>query len=283
MNLSTTIQPDEDLAKTPQRLSLLYLSGVESPPDWLSRALRNSVDIEFRVCEVLSLAAMLEQFREAPYDVALVDEVATDRSPRELMDAVRSGAHHHQAVVVLTDSSDRRRAVDFLAAGAAAYLSARQTTPAELVWQLSRAAEQHRLASEAERLRGWCEGREAQECQAIHKLLEDETALVAALVHDGPASAVVDAAITQRLGQACGDLLQAYLLLGRDEMQSDVRHFAIRLRQTQLPLAHLLSDYLQAVQALVAQRGARSARHVLDRGHLLLLEILLSWTGKAAS
>ena len=287
MALRTVIESAQAASAETRRLSLLYLAGAESPPDWLSRALSAEPDgNDFHITEVMSLAAMLEQLRDAPYDVCLVDEDASDRAASELIGAIRSGANQHQAVIVLSDRDTRQHAAKYLAAGAAAYLSIPRTTSAELICHLRRAEATASTALERDRLQGWWAQRGRQDQQSIQNLLHDEQTLVKTWQERWQAPpprtlAEVDDAITQQLRPACRDLLEAYLLLGREDLADDVRSFAILLRDTELPLACLLEDYLFALSSLATDRGVRSARHVVDRGHLLLLEILLSWTGKA--
>ena len=106
-----------------------------------------------------------------------VDRDASDRPAAELMLAIQASTHEHQAVLVLADGDDRLEATDYLLAGATGYLSLRQTTTQELVWQLHAAAQRACLHVENFRLRAWQQRYREQEQREVLSLLEEQSAI----------------------------------------------------------------------------------------------------------
>ena len=60
-------------------------------------------------------------------------------------------------------------------------------------------------------------------------------------------------------------------------MADEVQRLAERLHGESCSLAQTLHLFTLASQSLVRDRGARSSRHIFNRGNLLLLDLLLHW------
>jgi len=269
-----------DRAECPE-LQVLYILGPTSPQTWLPRALAETEFSRIRVVESPSLSLSLERLRETSFDIVLLDQDATPRPAHEVIPAIRCSAHDFQAILVLGESDDLPRAADYLAAGATGYLSLRLTTASELVWQMVLAAERSQLLAENEQLRAWQRRHEEHQQEEILSLLEEQTSVFAISARlrehrvDPPLTAspaVVDSLVT-----ACRELLQAYVVMGRGHLAAEVRQLAQQLHASHIPLAELLHRFAQAMQGLIKVRGARSSRHIYDRGNLLLLDLLLQW------
>jgi CheY-like chemotaxis protein len=233
---------------------------------------------QIEITETPSFTAGLERLREQDYDVVLLDQDTSRRPAAELIAAIQAGTRPDQAVVVLADGDDRLLAADFLLAGANAYLSLRSTTTRELVCQLQRAARLSQLQAENRRLHSWQQRSGERDQEEVLDCLQEEERLIAQFA---TSSGITEFERPPTGRQNCGELLQAYVVMGRGGLDDEVRRLVVGWRAQDRPLAALLADFNAAHHALVQDRGGRSARHVLHRGNLLLLELLLSWTEHA--
>ncbi len=261
-------------------LDVLYILGPGSPETWMQRALGNETD-QIRVTESPALSVALEQLRKQAFDVIVIDRGASDRNAGEVLMAIRANTYEQQPVVVLSERADRDDAADFLMAGATAFLSLRVTTPREFVWQLQAAAAHGRWQREHQQLRAWQQRQIEQEQHEILGLLEEQSTvfgIAARLDDEAQASAGTALRHLPELAVSCRDLLQAYVVMGRGHLGREVERFAVELHNSQTPLARVLQAFTQAIQALVRDRGARSSRHVYNRGNLLLFDLLLRWS-----
>jgi DNA-binding NarL/FixJ family response regulator len=269
----------------PTELHLLYVRGPRSPADWLSRALDDCAPYRVRVVETPSLMLALEQLRTEVFDVVLLDCDTTARAPADVLQAIRCSANEHQAVLILGDDDDRRSAAAYLDEGASGYLSLRLTTPHELLWQVTLAAERGRLLAENQQLRAWQRRQEAHEQQETLKLLDEQQAIfrygAPRCDYRGLSDSATESGRSARLAGRYRELLQAYVVMGRGQLTAEVERFAAELPRDGLPLSQLLDGFTEALRGLVRDRGGRSARHVYDRGNLLLLELLLKWADRA--
>jgi hypothetical protein len=265
-------------------LNVLYIAGPLSPRDWLPKALSDGAAGAIDVTVTPSLLVGLEHLREQAFDVVVVDRDASDRSAADLMLAIHASTHEHQSVLVLSDHHDRTEAADYLLAGAAGYLLLHLTTIQELIWQLHSAAQLARLQVENQRLRSWQERYREHEQTEVLGLLDEQSqlfAIAAGLREHSASSGPLDAKTESiRLQQAFRELLQAYVVMGRGQLTGEVQDVVNRLHAESHSLAATLHAFTKALRSLVQDRGARTSRHVLNRGNLLLLDLLLKWADR---
>lgn len=262
-------------------LHLLYVLGPRSPKGWLQQTLHQSSAHEIEVRETPLLPTALECLRESAFDVVVIDQDASERSPREVVTALQSGTSELQPIVVFAAGTDRTRATVYLEAGASCYCSLGNTTAQELVWQLHDVRQQSQIAGEQKQLSDWRTRHEAKQHDEILKLLAEQRSIFGFADRLRSESTIDDAApCFEELRRSCADLLQAYVVMGRGQLANEVRHLASQLHDDQVSLPRLLQCYAAALTDLVQHRGARSARHVFDRGNLLLLDVLLQWADR---
>jgi DNA-binding NarL/FixJ family response regulator len=274
-NVSSNHLPVAPWGWLPPELQVLYIRGRVGPAGWLASALAGESACRVEVTEVDQCAAGLERLRSEAFDAVVVDRQVDVAEPRSLIDAIRAGSHPHQPVLVLGEDFDSEQAACCLEAGADAYLAVRWTTARELLWHLSRAAERRRLIDENQRLQRREKRQRDREREEAFKLLAEQSELVqrgtAPLETAGETGG-------DWLQQELGDLLHTYVLMGSGHLTDELVRLALRLEQAAVPASVVLRTYLQVLQNLLVDLGSRSSRHVLNRGHVLLLQILLVTT-----
>jgi len=280
---SKIVSSELALSETASRgaLHLLYVLGPRSPKGWLKKTLHQSSAHEIEVRETPLLPTALECLRESAFDVVVIDQDASERTPREVITALQSGTSDLQPIVVFAAGTDRAQATAYLKAGASCYCSLGNTTAQELVWQLHDVRRKSQVAGQQKQLSDWRTRHEAKQHDEILKLLAEQRSIFGFADRLRSETQIDDAApCFEELRRNCADLLQAYVVMGRGQLASEVRHLASQLHQDQVSLPRLLQCYAAALTDLVQHRGARSARHVFDRGNLLLLDVLLQWADR---
>ncbi len=230
--------------------------------------------------ETPSLLVGLERLREQAYDVVVIDRDASDRPATDLLLAIHASTHQQQAVLILADGGDRLEATDYLMAGANAYLSLHQTTTQELVWQMHSAVLFSRQQVENIRLRARQQRYGEQEQREVLSLLEEQATIFRLASRPGHEPDRSSAHVTEELTQDFQELLQAYIVMGRGNIGTEVTRLADRIRDASCSIAEILNRFTIALESLVRDRGTRSARHVFNRGNLLLLDLMLTITDR---
>jgi DNA-binding NarL/FixJ family response regulator len=223
--------------------------------------------------EAEGLTAGLGLLRRSAFDAVVIEEPGQGLTPGRLVEAIRTGAHPRLPIVLLGEIPDSLRATQYLEAGADAYLVIRWTTARELLWHLARAVERARLTEENQRLRQRDERQRSLEREEAVRLVAEQTELVAAC---RPGQAADDVTRPHAwLARDLDELLRAYVLMGHGHLTEELSALQARLRRAALPLSTVLEIYLRVLQRSLLDLGARSSRHVLNRGHLLLVQLLL--------
>jgi hypothetical protein len=71
------------------------------------------------------------------------------------------------------------------------------------------------------------------------------------------------------------ELLRAYVIMGSGNLNGDMQELAVLLVSTGTTPQQAMLLHLQVLEELVRGLGSRSARHVLTRADLLVLEIMI--------
>jgi hypothetical protein len=273
----------EAIKDSHEPLQVLYILGPLSPRDWFERALDDGAAGDIQVTVTPSLSLGLEQLRERSYEVVVVDRDASDLAATDLLAAIHAGTHEHQAVLILAEGESRVDATDYLLSGANGYLCLRQTTTRELVWQLHAAAEQSRTQRQYQRLQARQSHADQIQKQEVLSLLEQQISRFtwATRREDTPRLAADRLTTSPSDGRQSGrELLQAYLVMGQGQMADEVQRLAARIQSRGESLPAALLALAEAMHELVQDRGTRSARHVIDRGNLLMFDLVIAWASR---
>jgi len=280
----------------PPRMSVLFVTAPRRTGAWLAEAFANDSACDVRLEEAAGAAAALQRLRERSFDALLIGHEPGEFDALELLDAARAGGSEEPAVVLGLPSEEELAAVCF-EAGADAYLCVGTATTRTLLWVVARATERHALIRENRRLtqaqRHWQQREQREAAQLLtdqRGLLRDvESASDAAL--DGgdlAASGGVMAAFGQRVSQGQAaiawdeaikkhyrELLRAHVMMGTGNLSDEMEALATRLADAGISAPQAMQLHLQILEELVRGLGSRSARHVMSRADLLVLEVLV--------
>lgn len=271
-------------------IHIIYLLGPRSPRDWLRQALENpksppAGSAAFQVVEVPSLAVCLERLRSQPFDVILIDCEMCQERVTELFSTFRATAGDHISILVLDEDPARRQAADCLDAGATAYISLRSTTSRELVHHLRQAVHHGQRDEEISRLRAWHRRQQQQDEQETSELLAEQLRWVQTeMLEDShlPQATMPCPSTLASLERRGLELLQSFALLDAEHLVTDIDHVARSLAEYYTHPTPIISLMTHLIESLLPRRGARSARHIYARSHLLLLRLLTAWAHHVA-
>jgi hypothetical protein len=198
--------------------------------------------------------------------------------------------------------------------GADAYCCVAETTTRSLLWTFARAIERSQLIREHRRLVQIEQQRLAHEHQEAGKLLAEQRALIAELEkiragHDdvklsvkrdasddgiagcgterapgivdclnpqfavrNPQSSIPD--LPERLITHYRELLRAYVVMGAGNLADEMSTLANLLTEADVSAQRTMQLHVHVLEELIGSLGNRSARHVMNRADLLVVEVM---------
>lgn len=283
----------------PLAMRLLYIASAPAA-GWLHDAFAADRATEVNLDQAAGAAEGIARLREEVYDAVLVGHKPGALDALELVEGLRAGGAE-EPFVVLGAEGEAEMAALVYEAGADAYLCIETTTTRALLWVVARSIEWRRLVREnrrlleAERKRLRAEHNEAERlldqqralirdleslrsCGPVDEAccgeIESEEApanLLAAVRSDGaaPHESLVSFAANYR------ELLRAYVIMGSGNLAHDLSDLADSLAAAGVSAPQAIELHVQVLEELVRGLGSRSARHVMSRADLLVLEVIV--------
>lgn len=241
--------------------------------------------------EVVGWSAGLARLREEAFDAAIVSHDPDELDALDLLEGLRAGEADLPVIVLGTVDEADMQPLCF-EVGADAYVCVSGCTVRSLLWALGRAIErrhlirEHRRLAQAERLRL------EQEHQDVERLLAEQRALVGELeamrrgalaveqhddeppVDNEPPSAAVFAP-PPRLVALYHELLRAYVIMGSGNLVGEIKELVAMLVAAGVSADQAMQLHLQVLEELIRGLGSRSTRHVMTRGDLMCLEVMI--------
>lgn len=293
----------------PPEMRLLFITTPERTGAWLAEAFASDGAVRISLDQAVGAPAGLSRLQDESFDGLLVSHHPPELDALDLVAGLRGGGFEYPAVI-LGDESEQQLAVLAYEVGADAYVCVHTATTRGLIWILARAVDWHRLVRENRHLAQAHRQRLQWEHNEAERLLAHQRALVAELeamqsrtastegeaapkggcVAPDPLSHIEDAtpsqhllreaavartALPERLVAQYRELLRAYVMMGSGHLGSDMAGVAEILVRAGLSAGQVVALHLKAVEDLVRGLGNRSARHVLSRADLLVLEVLI--------
>lgn len=283
----------------PPRIRLLHIAAA-SGASWLGEALAADRASQVELDEAAGAAAGIARLREDRYDAVLVSHQPGLLDALELVEGLRSGGAE-EPLVVLGAEDEAELAALCYEAGADAYLRVETTTTRALLWVVARSIEWRRMArenqrlleaerkrlrvehSEAERLldqqRALIRDLETLRCSGLaDELAEDELAPEALrnadrAFEDRSAAAPLDP--QSALAANYRELLRGYVIMGSGNLAREIGALADSLAAAGVSAPEAIQLHVQVLEDLVRGLGSRSARHVMSRADLLVLEVIV--------
>jgi len=293
----------------PARVKVLYVTTLHRTGAWLADAFRADCATEVLLVETVGVTAGLAQLRDEVFDAVLVSHEPGVLDGLELVEGMRGGGNDEPVIVLGKAPSSQMAAMSY-EVGADAYCCVAETTTRSLLWTFARAIERYQLVREHRRLVQNEQQRLAHEHQEAERLLAEQRALIFELEKiragqelEAPAEYAVsgdsisgfqpqigdpntDHAGIQESGKspACNlperlvthyrEMLRAYVVMGAGNLADEMVRLAAMLTEADVSAQRTMQLHVQVLEELVGSLGNRSARHVMTRADLLVLEIM---------
>ena len=259
----------------PAQVSALYVAGAARTDSWIEEAFAADSACQISLESATSMSECLTRLRNETFDVVLVSHELPSIDGPELVEAIRAGSGEDQAVVVMGSESDQEMAAVCFEAGADAYVLVDTSTTRALLWTLARALDYRRVMADNRRMQRAELHRRDREHDEADRVLEEQRRLVEQ--SDGPSHEPVGQ-LPERLVEHYRELLRTYVIMGTGSLAEELEQFVsllltagISSREAMLLHVHVLAEMIEGL-------GNRSARHVMNRGDLLIMELMVHLT-----
>ena len=294
---STPRLPATPWGLLPPRMRVLYVAAPRRTGAWLAEAFANDSACNVTLEEAAGGAAGLAALRERTYDAVLVSHEPDALDALALVEGLRAGGTD-EPLVVLGQASEQEMAALAYEIGADAYICANTATTRTLLWIVARATERSHLLRDNRRLAQAERHRKSREHDEAERLLveqrdvvrgatagagNDDEMAVAETVASGASLAALGCRAAAAAGPPPGEalvnhyreLLRAHVVMGSGNLTTEMAALAERLAEAGVTAPQTLELHVQVLEELVRGLGSRSARHVMTRADLLVLEILV--------
>lgn len=295
-------------AKLPPRMRVLFITSYQRTGGWLTESLVTGRSTDTVLEEAVGAAAGVARLRDEVFDAVLVSHEPGDFDALPVVEAIRAGGTE-DPVIVLGRMDAAETSVSFYDAGADAYLCVSTATARTLAFHVSRAIERVRLLRENRRFVESDRQRLEQEHNEASRLLDQQRTLIGDLertldestslmsdemglsqnaggidfsqsMETSPVAQPFDSqsaseVLPPQLIKHYGELVRAYVVMGSGNLAEEMRALAELLVVAGVTAHEAMLMHLDVVQELVRGRGTRSAKHLVSRAQLLILEIVV--------
>jgi DNA-binding NarL/FixJ family response regulator len=277
----------------PSHMRVLFVSTSQRRGAWLTAAFATDSAVEVTVEEVTGMTAGMARLREEMFDAVLVSHEPSVLDALDFAEALRGGGSE-EPLVLLGEQSEQETSPLAYEAGADAYVCVNTTTTRSLIWILSRAVERHRLIREHRRLVQAEQHRLQSEHSETQRLLDEQRSLLRDLESFVPKTTCDAAAADDSSGASAGslqtsapldlpptliahyhELMRSYVIMGSGNLGDDMGRIAELMADAGITAPETMQLHVCVLEAMVQSLGARSARHVMARADLLILEVMV--------
>jgi len=280
----------------PPVMRLLYISTSRRTGGWLAEAFASDSASKVILEEETGSAAGLARLGNEPFDAVLVSHEPDELDALKLIEGYRVGGMD-EPMIVLGTQSEREMAALCYEAGANAYICVNNTTTRNLIWVVALSMQRIELIRENDRLHREERRRMQQEHNQAERLLKQQWALVddvetlgsKTIVSQRDGNLHATSANVAEAGQEFGvarlpekllshyrELLRTYVIMGSGNLEDELERLASLLVKAGVTARQSMHMHLCAPEELIRGLGARSARHVMTRADLLVLEIMVN-------
>ena len=284
--------PTTPWGSLPPRMRVLFIASYHRMGGWLAEAFAADSASEVLLEEAVGMADGLTRLRDEVFDAVLISHEPGELDALDLLDALRTGSSDEQPLMVLGAQSEQEMSALCFEVGADAYVCVNTTTTRTLIWQVARAMERHQLIAENRRLAQAARHRLQLEHDEANRLLKQQHALIDDLEkichHDNAKSSVEAAPSVVDVQTAAAlplpgplishyrELLRAYVIMGSGNLTEEMRTLADLLASAGVSAQKAMLLHLHVLEEMVQSLGSRSARHVMNRADLLILEVMIN-------
>lgn len=265
--------------KLPPRMKVLYITTLHRSGRWLVEAFVADSASEIELEEAIGVTSGMARLREEVFDAVLISHEPGVLDALELVEGLRAGGSDEPLIVLGKQGDPSLTALSF-EVGADAYCAESATTTRSLIWIFARAIERQQLIRENRRLVQADRQRLQYEHHEAERLLAQQRGLVEDLesLRDGEAStnkAVTLSFLPERLVEHYREMLRAYVIMGSGNLTGEMTRLAELLATAGVTARQTIQLHVQVLEELIRGLGNRSARHVMNRADLLVLEVMV--------
>ena len=287
----------------PTRMKVLYVTTLHRTGGWLAEAFAADCATEIWLKEAVGVTAGLANLRDEVFDAVLVSHEPAVLDAPDLIEGLRAGGNDEPMIVLGMAPSSEMAAMCY-EVGADAYCCVAETTTRSLLWTFARAIERCQLVREHRRLVQLEQQRLAHEHQEAERLLAEQRALIAELelIREGnaecnlshdeegsgfrvqeiqtslltpePRTPTTSCDLPERLVSHYREMLRAYVVMGAGNLADEMTTLASLLADANVSAQRTMQLHLHVLEELIGSLGNRSARHVMNRADLLVLEVM---------
>jgi DNA-binding response OmpR family regulator len=287
-------------------MKVLYVTTLHRTGGWLAEAFAADCAAEVWLKEAIGVTTGLAHLRDEVFDAVLISHEPGVLDALDLIEGLRAGGHEEPMIVLGTAPSAETSALCY-EVGADAYCCVAETSTRSLLWTFARAIERHQLVREHRRLVQTEQQRLAHEHQEAERLLAEQRALIAELelirkrnyngeggrkssgdnsAANGDESEKVSLLLANNgsLPMECDlpeqlvghyrEMLRAYVVMGAGNLAREMTTLANLLADANISARRTMQLHVHVLEELVDSLGNRSARHVMNRADLLVLEVM---------
>jgi len=294
----------------PTRMKVLYVTTLHRTGGWLAEAFAADCAAEIWLKEAIGVTAGLANLRDEVFDAVLVSHEPGALDALDLIEGLRAGGNDEPMIVLGTTPSAEMTALCY-EVGADAYCCVAETTTRSLLWTFARAIERCQLVREHRRIVQMEQQRLAHEHQEAERLLAEQRALIAELelirdrrvgegesgrweestdslssespplplslsppLLDDCARQSTRSDLPERLVAHYREMLRAYVVMGAGNLADEMTTLASLLADASISAQRTMQLHVHVLEELIGSLGNRSARHVMNRADLLVLEVM---------
>lgn len=291
----------------PARMKVLYVTTLHRTGGWLAEAFAADSASEIVLEEAIGITAGLSRLRDEVFDAVLMSHEPGVLDAIDFVEGLRAGGNEEPMIILGTLPSAEMNSLTY-EVGADAYCCVAETSTRSLLWVFARAIERYQLVREHRRLVQLEQQRLAHEHQEAERLLSEQRALIAELesIRDDRSFAAAEQQAVAAPGNATGgepcdaaplpivakakastgcglpeqliahyrEMLRAYVVMGAGNLSDEMTRLANLLADAGVSAQHTMQLHVHVLEELIASLGNRSARHVMTRADLLVLEVM---------
>ena len=285
MNADNRVQPSKfpntPWGMLPPRMDVLFVTGRQRTGAWLAEAFAADSASEVVLEVAVGLASGLARLREEIYDAVLISHEGEHLDALSLIEAMRGSGSEEQPVIVLGEQSEQQLSALCYEAGAEAYVCVNTTTTRALIWSVARAIERYRLLAENRRLRQAQQHQRDREQDEAARLLDQQRSIVAAAAQSTasprePLEPISGPQLPETLSSDYRELLRTYVIMGSGNLGDEMERLTALLAAAEVTARQVMWLHLHVLEEMVRGLGNRSARHVLNRADILILEVVIN-------
>ena len=280
----------------PTRMKVLYITTLHRTGGWLTEAFAADSATQIALEEVVGVTAGLSRLRDEVFDAVLVSHEPGVLDALDLIEGLRAGGNEEPMILL---GSQPAQEIDALCyeVGADDYCCVAETTVRGLLWKFARAIERGQLVRENRRHVQAERQRLLQEQLEAERLLDQQRALIVdlevidsgkkasgceeeaisfegCLAKTATDGAVAPQALPEALVSHYRELLRTYIIMGAGNLTDEMLELAELLANSNVSAQRAMQLHVQVLEELIHGLGNRSARHVMNRADLLVLEVM---------